>query len=438
MTEQCDQQAKTSRKRYYRVLFTALIVGMIGSAFYYNLRLQKPVELFETTVVRRGEMMEKLAETGSVQLVRTVEVKSTISGKIRSLPVEVGDLVERGQVLAVIEPGPTQALQLSQQRAQVDRARLELKGKETAFARTQQLFNNALATSEEFEAASIEWTKAQHNLQLAELELEILEIQANVEPGIRQELDAIRVLAPIDGLVIGRDVEVGEVVASATASYTGGTELFTIGDPSKLIIKAAISEIDAGRVRISQAVDIVADAYPYKVYRGRVRRIAPVGERKPGSTIVTFDTDIEVVGQTSILRQGMSCDIDIILSRHDEALYLPVESVLEVFDDEEVDGIPVKGRGRYVAFVRKSANTHLNDSLAVASSTGITPQTRPDTTAFPLDCFLETTLETGIETPTRIEILTGLKKGDRVATNPHEVSDRLERQIKVPLDRDME
>ncbi len=437
MAEQCDQQAQTSRKRNYRVLFTALIIGSIGGAAYFNLRQQKPVERFETTVVRRGEMVEKLAETGSVQLVRTVEVKSTISGKIRSLPVEVGDLVERGQVLAVIELGPTQALQLSQQRAQVDRARLEFKGKEKAFARKQQLYNNALATSEEFEEASIEWTKAQHNLKFAELEQEILEIQANVEPGMRQELDAVRVLAPIDGLVIERDVEVGEVVASATASYTGGTELFTIGDPSQLIIKAAISEIDAGRVRIRQAVDIVADAYPDKVYRGRVRRIAPVGVRKPGSTIVTFDTDIEVVGQTSILRQGMSCDIDIILSRHDDALYLPVESVLEVFDDEEVDGIPAMGRGRYVAFVRKSAKTHLNESLAEANPDSATPQARPDTTAFPLEYFLETTLETGMETPTRIEILTGLKKGDRVATNPTEVSDRLERQIKVTSDKDM-
>ena len=437
MAVECDQQAQINRKRKYRVLFTALLVCSIGVAAYLNLRQQRPAERFETTMVRRGELVKKLADTGSVQLVRTVVVKSTITGKIRSLPVEVGDLVERGQVLAEIEPGPTQALQLSQQRAQVDRARLELKGKEKAFARKQQLYNNALATSVEFEEASIEWTKAQHNLQLAELELEILEIQANIDPGLRKQLDSVRILAPIDGLVLERDVEVGEVVTSATASYSSGTELFRIGDPSQLIIKAAISEIDAGRVRSRQAVDIVADAYPDKVYRGRVLRIAPVGERKQGSTIVTFDTDIEVVGLTSMLRQGMSCDIDIILSRQDDVLYLPVESVLEVLDEEEVDGIPVNGRGRYVAFVSKPANTHLNDSLAVVYTDGAASQARSEITAFPLESFSKTMLETGMETPTRIEILTGLKKGDRVATNPHEIKDRLERQIKATSDKDM-
>ena len=424
MAERRYPPEQISRKRYYRVLFTVLILCTIGVTLFFNLRQQEPEERFETTVVQRGEIVEKLAETGSVQLVRTVEVKSTISGKVRSLPVEVGDFVEREQVLAVIEPGPTQALQLSQQRAKVDRARLELEREEKAFARKQQMFNNALSTSEEFEVALIDWTKAQHDLQLAELELEILEIQANVEPGMRQELDAVRVLAPLDGLVIERNVEVGEVVASATASFTGGTELFRIGDPSQLIIKAAISEIDAGRVRIRQAVDIIADAYPAMVYQGRVLRIAPIGVRRQGSAIVTFDTEIEVVGLNSMLKQGMSCDIDIIVARRADALYLPVEAVLKVTNDD-IDGVSTKDRGRYVAFTSKTANTELNDTLSMASSISATTRARPEITAFLLESFSKTTLETGIETPTRIEILTGLKKGDRVATNPHKVSARL-------------
>ena len=424
--EQSDLRAQTCLKRCYRILFAVLIIGSIGGTVFLNLRKLEPVERFETIVVQRGDIVEKLAETGSVQLVRTVEVKSTISGKVRSLPVEVGDLVEKEQVLAVIEPGPTEALQLSQQRAKVDRARLELKKEEKAFARKLQMFNNALSTSEEFEVASIEWTQAQHDLQLAELELQILEIQANVEPGMRQELDAVRVLAPLDGLVIERNVEVGEVVASGTASFSGGTELFRIGDPSQLIIKAAISEIDAGRVRIRQAVDIIVDAYPAKVYQGRVLRIAPVGVRRQGSAIVTFDTEIEVVGLNSMLKQGMSCDIDIIVARRTDALYLPVEVVLEVANDD-LDGVSARSRGRYVAFVSKTANSDLNDTLSVTSSAGATTRARPEITAFPLESFSKTSLETGIETPTRIEILTGLKKGDRVATNPHEVSARLER-----------
>ena len=111
--------------------------------------------------------------------------------------------------------------------------------------------------------------------------------------------------------------------------------LFEIGDPSQLIVRGDIAEIDIGRVEIDQDVDIIVDAYPDTTYRGRVRWIAPVGQQKQGSTIVTFDTEIEITDNAPRLRQGMSCDIDILFARRDSAVYLPVERVLEVFDDED-------------------------------------------------------------------------------------------------------
>ena len=404
-----------------------------------NLRRQVSVERFETTVVSHGDVIEVLAETGTAQMLRTVEVKSTISGKIRSLLVEVGDSVKRDQLLAIIEPGPAQALQLLQQRAQVDRARLELKRKETAYGRKKQLFNNALATSEEFEISSIEWTKAQHNLQLAELELEILEIQANVEPGIHQDLVEVQILAPLEGLVIERNAEVGEVVASATASYTGGLGLFRIGDPSQIVVKADISEIDAGRIKVGQSVDIVADAYPDSVYQGRVQRIAPIGERKQGRTIVTFDTVIEVLGPTPTLRQGMSCDIDIILTRRDDTLYLPVESVLKVSDDlSEV--MSVTSRERHFVFVVNEASEFTSGTNAETSSGGVISldKSRIENIAFPLESFFLSELVTGIETLTRIEILSGLDLGDRVAGNPRELMKRLDWDLEDALSKESE
>ena len=128
--------------------------------------------------------------------------------------------------------------------------------------------------------------------------------------------------------------------------------LFEIGDPSQLIVRGDIAEIDIGRVEIGQDVDIIVDAYPDTTYRGRVRWIAPVGQQKQGSTIVTFDTEIEITDQAPRLRQGMSCDIDILFARRDSAVYLPVERALEVFDDE--DGEDERGestRGRFVAYI---------------------------------------------------------------------------------------
>ena len=191
--------------------------------------------------------------------------------------------------------------------------------------------------------------------------------------------------------------------------------LFEIGDPSQLIVRGDIAEIDIGRVEIGQDVDIIVDAYPDTTYRGRVRWIAPVGQQKQGSTIVTFDTEIEITDNAPRLRQGMSCDIDILFARRDSAVYLPVERVLEVFDDEDKeDERGESTRGRFVAYIAQ-----LPDSLAVAPDSTHSDSTRPDSALqLPLSAFSEVELAIGIETSTRFEILSGLASGDHVAEDP--------------------
>ena len=227
----------------------------------------------------------------------------------------------------------------------------------------------------------------------------------------------MRVLAPLDGIVIRRNVEIGEVVSSGLSSYSGGTMLFAIGDPSQLIVRGDIAEIDIGRVAVGQAVDIVVDAYPDTTYGGRVRWIAPVGQQQQGSTIVTFDTEIEITDHAPRLRQGMSCDIDILFARRDSAVYLPVERVLEVFDDEEEED--ERAHGRFVAYVAESP-----DSLATAPDS-----TRPDSALhLPLSAFAEVELGIGIETSTRLEILSGLASGDRVAEDPSVIRSKVEQK----------
>ena len=222
---------------------------------------------------------EVLAETGTIQFVRTVMVKPTISGEVRHIHADVGDRVSAGDVLAVIEPDPSQSLQLSRQRARVDGARIDLSERELNFERKRALHERSLISAEEFDQARIAHTRARHDLDMAELELRILELKVNVEVDSNQTHDAVRVLSPLDGIVIARAVEGGEVVASGTSSYTGGTEMFRIGDPDRMIVKSAVGEIDAGRVRPGQDVRIRVDAYPDAKYHGqggarRARRCA--------------------------------------------------------------------------------------------------------------------------------------------------------------------
>ena len=409
----------TKKRGLLKLLVFLLLVGSVGVAVYFNLRQEKVEETYPTAVVERGAVVDKLAETGRIELVRTVEVKSTIAGEIRDLPIEAGAWVETGELMAVIEPDPNQSLQLYQKRASVEQGKIDLAEQERNFERQKALFDSKMIPAKQFEEAEVRLTRARTGLRLAQLELDMLEAKANLQRDqLAQDqvaLDEMRVLAPIDGIVIRRNVEIGEVVASGLSSYSGGTVLFQIGDPSQLIVRGDIAEIDIGRVEVGQDVDIIVDAYPDTTYRGRVRWIAPVGQQKQGSTIVTFDTEIEITDHAPRLRQGMSCDIDILFARRDSALYLPVERVLEVFDDEDEE----QTDGRFVAYIAESP-----DSLAAAPDS-----TRPDSALqLPLSAFAEVELVLGIETSTRFEILSGLVSGDRVAEDPSVIRSQLEKR----------
>ena len=418
MAESVTMSPKSGKKRpLLKLLVFLLLAGSVGAAIYFNLQREKDEETYPTALVERGEIVDKLAETGRIELVRTVEVKSTIAGEIRNLPIEAGAWVKTGELMAVIEPDPNQSLQLYQKRSSVEQGKIDLAEQERNFERQKALFDRKMIPAKQFEEAEVRLTRARTNLRLAQLELQMLEAKANLQRAQLSEdqvaLDEVRVLAPIDGIVIRRNVEIGEVVASGLSSYSGGTVLFQIGDPSQLIVRGDIAEIDIGRVETGQDVDIVVDAYPDTTYRGRVRWIAPVGQRKQGSTIVTFDTEIEITDSAPRLRQGMSCDIDILFARRDSALYLPVEQVLEVFDDEDDE------RGRFVAYIAQSP-----DSLAAAPDS-----TRPDSALhLPLSAFAEVELAIGIETSTRFEILSGLASGDRVAQDPSLIRNQLEQK----------
>ena len=419
----------TKKRRLLKALVFLLLAGSVGAAVYFNLRREKDEETYPTALVERGAVVDKLAETGRIELVRTVEVKSTIAGEIRDLPIEAGAWVETGELMAVIEPDPNQSLQLYQKRSSVEQGKIDLAEQERNFERQKALFDSKMIPAKQFEEAEMRLTRARTGLRLAQLELDMLEAKANLQRDQFSEdqvaLDEMRVLAPIDGIVIRRNVEIGEVVSSGLSSYSGGTMLFEIGDPSQMIVRGDIAEIDIGRVEIDQDVDIIVDAYPDTTYRGRVRWIAPVGQQKQGSTIVTFDTEIEITDNAPRLRQGMSCDIDILFARRDSAVYLPVEWALEVFDDEDEEDERGTGtRGRFVTYIAEAP-----DSLAIAPDSTHSDSTRPDSALqLPLSAFAEVELAIGIETSTRLEILSGLASGDRVAEDPSLIRSKLEQK----------
>jgi len=446
----------------FKLLIFVVLAGSIGGFSWLALKKEDPPETFAVLEVGRGNLVDKLADTGTIELVRTVEVKSTIAGEVRQLPVEAGDHVLAGQLLAVIEPDPNQSLQLYQKRSNVERGKLSVQEQERDLARQKSLFDSKMLSISLYEDSQMRLTRARNELRLAHLELEILETKANLAPATspvnlsgQLQMDKIRVQAPIEGIVIRRGVEMGEVVASGLSGMSGGTVMFEIGDPSQMVVRGDIAEIDIAKLELDQDVDIVVDAYPDTTYRGRVRWIAPVGLKQQGSPIVTFDTEIDVIDHEPRLRQGMSCDIDIIFSRRDSVLFLPLEAVIERFDDNDEDDREKQNkgrRGRFITYVVGPDSTMPDSAItdtaqgesdipvaldAAADSTGAAADTTAvaDTAAeeappekIVLERFKEVTLEIGLETSTRIEILSGLLPDDRVAADPELIARKLEEQ----------
>ncbi|MSS70844.1 MAG: efflux RND transporter periplasmic adaptor subunit [Candidatus Latescibacteria bacterium] len=389
-----------------KIVIGVALLAAIGGGVYFNLKQEKKKDLTETIKVKRGSVVDKLTEVGSIQLVRTIDVKSTVSGEIISLGAEAGDFVHAGQVLAVIAPDASQTLQLYNNRSAVRQGQADLEQASRDLERKKKLMERKLISLQEVEQAQQQFIRIQNTYRLNRLELEMLETKANITheesvanaDGERGGMDNVRILSPASGIVTGRPVEVGEVVVSGISTNLMGTEMFQIGDPSELIVKADISEVDVGKMRAGLPVNIVVDAYPDTTFKGAVLRIAPVGKQKQGTTIVSFETEIQVIDRDPRLRQGMSCDIDVVFSSRDSTLFLPVEAALEVFGQDEGK---VKGkRGKFFVYRKEGED------------------------------FVQKEVTVGLETGTRVEVTSGLGLDDEVAADAEKMRKKKEEEQK--------
>lgn len=237
-----------TRKLIIGAIGLAVVAGMIAFNLQKENNAKSPTRDIETVPVRRGAVVEQLKETGRIEFVRTVEVKSTVSGEIVHLFAEPGQAVSAGDMLAIIRPDPNQTLQLYNKRAAVERVRIDLEQVRKDLARKEALKKQNLIAEEEIERIRDQLEKTQNAYQLARLELETLETRSNIQQSkghsSKAQLDNVRVLAPASGIVIARPVEIGEVVVSGILSTVTGTKLFEIGDPSLMMVKSHISEVD--------------------------------------------------------------------------------------------------------------------------------------------------------------------------------------------------
>lgn len=282
---------------------------------------------YKVGVVDRGEVRVTVEETGVVDPERSIVVKSPISGVVQQLYVREGDRVQPGQALARILPDIAQANSLAQLRSEIERARIARDNARRDFDRAQALSAIGGITQSDLDQRRVAYEQAENQWRTAQDQLRLVQL-SGVTAGDSGGGGAqwARIIAPTAGVVIARGVEEGETVVGGTSAFGGGTALFTIADLSTLIVKAAINEVDIGKVARGDHVALTVDAFPGDTAQGIVRLVPPAARQQ--ERVRVFDVEVEVTGGQQFLRPGMTANVRISGPVRRDVVRVPVEAVL--------------------------------------------------------------------------------------------------------------
>lgn len=260
--------------------------------------------------VARRDIVVSAVASGVVEPVTTVEVKSKASGEIIMVGVEEGDQVRQGQLLVRVDPRiPSNAVVEAEADSQV--ARAELDNAEAQFERAEALRESAAITELEFEQAKLARAAANAALVRARRALEDAKIA----------YEDTEVRAPADGVILGRAVEVGTVIASASRDVGGGAVLLRMATLDTVQVRALVDETDIGMVRPDMPVTILVAAYPNRPFRGEVLRIG--AEAVVTQNVTMFPVLVRIANNDRLLRPGMNAEVEVHIGEARDVLAVP-------------------------------------------------------------------------------------------------------------------
>ncbi len=319
-----------------------------------------PSESSRIIAVKRGPVQARVAETGTLEPARVLEIKSQVSGEIRQLLIAEGQQVQQGQPLAIIQQEPVQARQVAQVRATLEEELVNVEQNARALKRMQRLLQKGFVAQQDLETAQINYRQAKVRRDLAKRQL-LLALGGNQELYKRylardlstDKLEEFVISSPDSGTILQVLIQPGELITSGTGTFGGGTVLMTLADLTHMIVNAKVNEVHIGRVTVGQAVDVRLDALPEKTFKGLVRSISPQGEK--ADTIVTYQVRIEIENTDQSLRPLMTANVDILTTELSDVIALPLEA-LRAEHGEDIVYVMENG-GRTARKVRVSLRT---------------------------------------------------------------------------------
>jgi HlyD family secretion protein len=276
---------------------------------------------YATAEVDRGDILEVVGATGTLQAVTTVQVGSQVSGIVQELLADFNSRVTRGQVIARLDPSTFQArlgqaqANLVSARANVERQQAAVEDARLKLARAEELARQQLLPESDLETARTNFRSA--SAQLKANQAAVTQAAAAVNQA-QVDLEHTIIRAPIDGIVVGRSVDVGQTVAASLQAPT----LFVIAqDLSRMQVLGSIDEADIGRVRTGQTATFRVDSFPEQTFEGRVEqvRLQPTTLQN----VVTYSAVIAVDNPGQRLMPGMTATVSLIVDKREDVLRIP-------------------------------------------------------------------------------------------------------------------
>jgi HlyD family secretion protein len=392
-----------SRKRLWIYISIGALVLIAGGAFaVHTLTASPPLDPSQIGTVETGDIARSVVATGKVWPITQVEVKSKASGIVTKLDTDINQPVHVGQVLAQLDQQEIldQVAAAKAQLAAADsNARSaaaavaydkiaaqapDLPDYQRAYQRAQQMQKDGVVSQQSLDQAEQQYRAAANTRDRAVAQIavdsarehqalaQVEQAQASLKQ-LEEQLSYTTVTSPIDGVVLSRDVQVGDAVSSILVLGSTATLVMTLGDTHQVYVKGKVDESDIAKVYLGQAARIKVQSFPGRTFAGTVTKIAPLGVEK--DNVTTFEVQISIDNAGGELKANMTANAEIVLEEHKNVLTVPEQAVLYDKDRNASVWVP---------------DAHGKDGHRVVS------------------------VKVGLSNGSRIEVLSGLHAGDKV------------------------
>ena len=395
----------SGKKRRKRMIYGGIglvLVLVIAGGVIVAARGGTKIDPTKLQKVERGDLAKSVVATGKVTPITKVEVKSKASGIVKKLLVDYGDKVKKGQLLAQLDKEEIEA-QVEQSRAAVEAAEASLKSSEADYERAKvdaegpdvpllkRAYERAIGMAKEGVVSTSALEDAQKNYEMAlnkqnvsKAQVTVLKAKIAQSQGqlaqdratlkqLEEQLSYTDIESPIDGIVLSRDVEIGDAVSSILVLGSSATLVMTLGDTSQVYVKGKVDESDIGKVDLGQPARIKVESFKDKTFNGVVTKISPMGVEK--DNVTTFEVRVSINNPGGELKAEMTANAEVILEEHKNVLQIPEGAI--IYDKD------------------KKASVEVPDSSAK-------------------DGKKKMAVNIGISNGAKTELLSGLKEGDQV------------------------